>query len=598
VATPPQVPRFEAKAFPGAPAWLGKLLDLLRAPFLAIHTALAGNLTLRENHACVVHTGLVVTTDADNPSFGAAGPAGPPGPPGEDGADGTLEEPNFVAASISAAFGTNNTADWIPVPGMSVTLTTSGRPVQVLSQQSVAPVGSTGWGRLTLFRDGVNLGDAVVGLHGTTSLSTASTTPASLSFVDSPSAGTHTYQLHIKAGAGTFYVSPGGQVAQLSALELGAGAQGPEGPVGGTSIVATGFNSYQPGVGLSTTTSSAVFADLLTTTFEQAEASQTIVVQVDATMWTNVASTRVALCIVYDGVAQPEVPFMFNTANAHATITKTFRFTGSPTPGTKTVALQWRRLTGTGVITVDNSDVVSMLVQSTVVVSGGGGSGGVTDHGALTGLADDDHPQYALADGTRGAFATSGHTHTFASLTSKPTTLAGYGITDAATSTHNHDATYAAVSHAHTNTYAPARPLIQVGEAYGFTMVDANEMTPALTSVQALPTTIGSIYNGTTKEWVLPSLGTYRITVQWRPDMSAPAVPVTFKINVVLLTGGSVVSNWPAFQTARPGDETTFSASWIAGGGSGQSFQLRLQHDYSGSLSGGYILFTIEYLCP
>lgn len=29
----------------------------------------------------------------------------------------------------------------------------------------------------------------------------------------------------------------------------------------------------------------------------------------------------------------------------------------------------------------------------------------VTDHGALTGLNDDDHPQYALADGTRGAFA-------------------------------------------------------------------------------------------------------------------------------------------------------------------------------------------------
>jgi hypothetical protein len=37
----------------------------------------------------------------------------------------------------------------------------------------------------------------------------------------------------------------------------------------------------------------------------------------------------------------------------------------------------------------------------------GGSGGGVTDHGALTGLGDDDHPQYALADGTRGAFATT-----------------------------------------------------------------------------------------------------------------------------------------------------------------------------------------------
>lgn len=35
-------------------------------------------------------------------------------------------------------------------------------------------------------------------------------------------------------------------------------------------------------------------------------------------------------------------------------------------------------------------------------------SGGVTDHGALTGLSDDDHPQYALADGSRGDFDASG----------------------------------------------------------------------------------------------------------------------------------------------------------------------------------------------
>ena len=32
---------------------------------------------------------------------------------------------------------------------------------------------------------------------------------------------------------------------------------------------------------------------------------------------------------------------------------------------------------------------------------------GVTDHGALTGLGDDDHPQYALADGSRGLFAST-----------------------------------------------------------------------------------------------------------------------------------------------------------------------------------------------
>lgn len=36
-----------------------------------------------------------------------------------------------------------------------------------------------------------------------------------------------------------------------------------------------------------------------------------------------------------------------------------------------------------------------------------GGVGGTSDHGSLNGLGDDDHPQYALADGSRGSFATA-----------------------------------------------------------------------------------------------------------------------------------------------------------------------------------------------
>lgn len=53
-------------------------------------------------------------------------------------------------------------------------------------------------------------------------------------------------------------------------------------------------------------------------------------------------------------------------------------------------------------ITVDSTDPAHPVVSST----------GVGDHGGLTGLGDDDHTQYALADGTRGNFAATNHTHT------------------------------------------------------------------------------------------------------------------------------------------------------------------------------------------
>jgi hypothetical protein len=41
------------------------------------------------------------------------------------------------------------------------------------------------------------------------------------------------------------------------------------------------------------------------------------------------------------------------------------------------------------------------VLRRLAVLEAGGGGGGVTDHGALTGLADDDHTQYLLADGSR-----------------------------------------------------------------------------------------------------------------------------------------------------------------------------------------------------
>jgi hypothetical protein len=52
---------------------------------------------------------------------------------------------------------------------------------------------------------------------------------------------------------------------------------------------------------------------------------------------------------------------------------------------------------------LDDVDVSGVVDGNTLIYSGGVWRDGtvVSDHGGLTGLADDDHPQYSLADGTR-----------------------------------------------------------------------------------------------------------------------------------------------------------------------------------------------------
>lgn len=77
--------------------------------------------------------------------------------------------------------------------------------------------------------------------------------------------------------------------------------------------------------------------------------------------------------------------------------------------------------------------------------------------------------------------ATSTHTHTFASLTSKPTTLSGYGITDAATATHTH--TFASLT---------SKPTTLSG--YG--------ITDAYTTLQTYTKTeVDTLFSGLTIDW-------------------------------------------------------------------------------------------------
>jgi hypothetical protein len=131
--------------------------------------------------------------------------------------------------------------------------------------------------------------------------------------------------------------------------------------------------------------------------------------------------------------------------------------------------------------------------------TGGGGGGGVTDHGALTGLADDDHTQYALADGSRGTFEVAGAVATHAGLADPhPTYLtaaegaAAYdaiGAASAAVATHvglgDPHTQYALESALDESIDDRVAALIQNGTGISWTYSDVgNTLTPAVSITQ------------------------------------------------------------------------------------------------------------------
>lgn len=92
-------------------------------------------------------------------------------------------------------------------------------------------------------------------------------------------------------------------------------------------------------------------------------------------------------------------------------------------------------------------------------------AGMVVDHGALTGLGDNDHPQYV----DRTSNETIGGVKTFSSIpvvpSSNPTQVnqvvrKGYADSAYAANSHNHDGVYSPTSHNHDGTYAPITTMV------------------------------------------------------------------------------------------------------------------------------------------
>jgi len=125
---------------------------------------------------------------------------------------------------------------------------------------------------------------------------------------------------------------------------------------------------------------------------------------------------------------------------------------------------------------------------------------------------------YPTTSQANSSYATISHTHTFASLTSKPTTLSGYGITN-------------------------AYPLS--GNPSGFL---TSEVDGSVTNEIELPTQTGQngkilSTNGTTPSWISPPTGTVTSVGVSSTDFSVSGSPVTSSGSMTLNLNTSGVSS-------------------------------------------------------
>ncbi len=142
--------------------------------------------------------------------------------------------PNYAQSNASAV--TKNSVGDIIV---SQSITTSGRPVQIIATGDANPANNGAWVQLQLYRDGTAIGKKVQA----ESSSSNENVPYCLNFIDNPTTpGTYTYSVRYVGGSGAFgFGESDGN--HITLLELGAWSAGTM-PV---SKGGTGNSSYTSG---------------------------------------------------------------------------------------------------------------------------------------------------------------------------------------------------------------------------------------------------------------------------------------------------------------------------------------------------------------
>ena len=125
--------------------------------------------------------------------------------------------PNYAQSNASSV--TRSSVGDIVI---SQSITSSGRPIQIIVTGDANPQSNGAWVQLQLFRDGTAIGKKIQA----ESSSSNENVPYCLNFIDNPTAGTYTYTARITAiGGGSFQFGEA-DGNQITLLELGAWSAG------------------------------------------------------------------------------------------------------------------------------------------------------------------------------------------------------------------------------------------------------------------------------------------------------------------------------------------------------------------------------------
>jgi hypothetical protein len=151
--------------------------------------------------ALKINTTTVVNNSANwvGNSIGAAGIA-----------NSSVTRAKLGFGQISANSKANKTtvnagAGWVSI--QSVTITTNGKPVLICGSADMNPLGSSGWGFSAIFRGETQISKQFI----TEALAASQNQNVWNNFLDTPSAGTHTYSLrfNVQAGSGQYFGEDG-----------------------------------------------------------------------------------------------------------------------------------------------------------------------------------------------------------------------------------------------------------------------------------------------------------------------------------------------------------------------------------------------------